>query len=329
MHYFAFDKTGAITYDDGPLMLSDKAYSYMRGHEICHIWEMGNLLCRMNKDGVIGLQEEKMLPKEFYEREANYVDSIFKFRITNLPHNIPALIEMGYTSFADALRKVSKGEENPSETKFLDAIAVYYLAETKPIWTVRNIRKDASTLVATARLEDTILSKYKDEARKGFYAYTANDGWLYGAVSEILIIKDQIWLAVSIGNTLHFFLKGDESDLEYAAKLLALEKAEKTPLLINDSADEAMKRGFYLRKGLNRRSISLTKRYRHSVLNGGQNVFHASDKEGKIKTIVSVSGYIREQPYGEGRKLRKTIWVEGFTRGQWVREGLTEITVSK
>lgn len=48
-----------------------------------------------------------------------------------------------------------------------------------------------------------------------------------------------------------------------------------------------------------------------------------------MKTIVSVSGYIREQPYGEGRKLRKTIWVEGFTRGQWVREGLSELTISK
>ncbi len=329
MHYFAFNKTGAITYDDGPLMLSDKAYSYMREHEICHIWEMGNLLCRMNKDGIIGLQEEKMLPKEFYEKEALHIDSIFKFRITNFPLRVPELINEEYASFDDVLHKVLKGTGNPSEVKFLDAIAVYYLAETKPIWTVRNIRKDASTLVATARLEDTILSKYKDEARKGFYAYTANDGWLYGAVSEILIIKEQIWLAVSIGNTLHFFLKGDESDLEYAAKLLALEKAEKTPLLINDSADEAMKRGFYLRKGLNKRSISLTKRYRHSVLNGGLNVFHASGKEGKIKTIVSVSGYIREQPYGAGRKLRKTIWVEGFTRGQWVREGLTEITVSK
>lgn len=329
MHYFAFDKTGAITYDDGPLMLSDKAYSYMRDHGICHIWEMDNLLCRMNKEGVIGLQEEKMLPKEFYEKEALCIDSIFKFRITNFPLRAPELINEEYASFEDVLRKVSKDAENPSETKFLDAIAVYYLTETKPIWTVRNIRRDAATLVATARLEDTILSKYKDEARKGFYAFSSNNGWLYGAVSELLIIKEQIWLAVSIGNTLHFFLKGDESDLEYAAKLLALEKAEKTPLLINDSADESMKRGFYLRKGLNRRSISLTKRYQHSVLNGGLNVFHASGKEGKIKTIVSVSGYIREQPYGAGRKLRKTIWVEGFTRGQWVREGLTEITVSK
>ena len=53
----------------------------------------------------------------------------------------------------------------------------------------------------------------------------------------------------------------------------------------------------------------------------------AMDKNGKTLTVVQVSGFIRNQPYGKGRAERKTIWIDGFTRGQWVNTGLSYVTV--
>lgn len=333
MHDFSFDKTGAITYDDGPLKLSDKAYDHMISHDIHYIWEMDGLLFRIDMEGCIGLKEERRLPEQFYIDSAEKTGSIFKFRIERIPVGVPSLVDGSYSSIGEALERVLEikgGHSGGSEeSSFLDAVAVYYLSKTRPIWTMRHVREEAATLIARAHLDEGLLSRYRDEVRKGFYAYADRGGKLYGAVSEILVLEDHVWLAVSVGETLHIFLRGDESDMEYASRLLALERAEKTPLMIKDSKEEAARKGFSLRKGINRRSISLTKRYRYSRLNGGENVFRSLEKEGKVKTIVSVSGYIREQPYGEGRKLRKTIWVEGFTRGQWVREGLSELTISK
>ena len=334
MHKIMFDKSGLISYDTGPIMLSERAYAYMLSHDIHYIWEMDGLLFRINTDGIIGLKDEKALPEQFYIDTAEKTGSIFKFRIENIPLVAPSLIAMDHISIDEAIGNVLKIREEYSSTNsedaiFLDALTVYYLSKTKPIWTMRHVKAEAATLIATARLDDSLLSTYRDEVKKGFYAYADKGGKLYGAVSEILIIEDHVWLAISVGDTLHFFIRGDEKDIDYASRLLALERAEKTPLKIKDSKEEAARKGFSLRKGINRRSISLTKKYRYSRLNGGENVFHTLEKEGKIKTLVSVSGYVREQPYGKGRAMRKTIWVEGFTRGQWVREGLSEITISK
>jgi len=45
------------------------------------------------------------------------------------------------------------------------------------------------------------------------------------------------------------------------------------------------------------------------------------DKEGKVQEEVNVRGYMRKVHYGEKRKESRIIWVDQFTRKQWVNEG--------
>lgn len=100
--------------------------------------------------------------------------------------------------------------------------------------------------------------------------------------------------------------------------------SDRTPLVVSNPQEEKnTRRGIRQTQGISRYRISLTKRYK------GRKLYQGGDyKEGKSLTLVSVSGYVRSQPYGPGKSLRKTIWVDGFMRGQWVKSGITYVTVT-
>ena len=101
-------------------------------------------------------------------------------------------------------------------------------------------------------------------------------------------------------------------------------KCNNSPIyLSNPSEKREKKAGFKKNSGVDVRVVSLSKRYKSLKRNTAKPL----DKEGKELTIVQVSGFIRHQPYGKGRMQYKDIWVDSFTRGQWVKTGLTYVTV--
>lgn len=109
--------------------------------------------------------------------------------------------------------------------------------------------------------------------------------------------------------------------VEFIIKYRLLEKTEKTPLTssLTDKKGNKIKEGF---KAIPRyTAISLTKEYRTKKDNF-EKATSKLEKEGKHQESISVSGYIREQAYGEKWSLRKTIWVDGFDRNQWIKDGI-------
>ena len=126
----------------------------------------------------------------------------------------------------------------------------------------------------------------------------------------------------------------------FVSSFTALMDCEKSPIEIEDAErrkkEKLLKKGLRPSGGITRYSVSLTKRYRGIIRDPYQKdvAIDRSDesrdfREGKSLSVVSVSGFIRNQAYGPGRTLRKRIWVDGFIRGQWVRNGVTFVTVNE
>lgn len=126
----------------------------------------------------------------------------------------------------------------------------------------------------------------------------------------------------------------------FVSSFTALMDCEKSPIEIEDTErrkkEKLLKKGLRPSGGITRYSVSLTKRYR-GIIRDPYQKSAAIDKgdeskdfrEGKSLSVVSVSGFIRNQAYGPGRTLRKRIWVDGFIRGQWIRNGVTFVTVNE
>ena len=123
--------------------------------------------------------------------------------------------------------------------------------------------------------------------------------------------------------------------MRFASAFLMLLECEKSPIEVVD-IDKARKeklerKGLKTKSPVSRYSVSLTKRYRSIIREpyGDTGESGRDYKEGKALSVVSVSGFIRNQAYGPGRSLRKRIWVDGFMRGQWIRNGVTYVTVEE
>ena len=127
-------------------------------------------------------------------------------------------------------------------------------------------------------------------------------------------------------------MKGKNSDkkladaVSFINKFLAIKDCDKSPIEMRDKDGRNLaKKGIQKVSGLFRYQVSLSKRYEAIK----REKHEAMDKDGKVLTTVKVSGFVRNQAYGEGRALRKKIWVDGFTRGQWVNAGITYVTLGK
>ena len=325
MHNISFDRTGNITLDDsipGATPLTDAAYDEIKRRNIQFVYEMEDDFNGLS-DGSLGLVKESDISSE-----TKIGGSFVSFRMNSLIETRPDLVERKWTSFQEVDESIHYPDFVPKMSQILDKTVIWYMSRTAPVWTINEITAEAATLIATAKLDESILSRYKEESRKGIYL-KAKKGYLLDAISEIMIIDDIVLCGCRLGANAVSCFEGSEQDVEYAAKFLALQAVENKPVVIRDTAETLKrKKGVTLTKGINTRTVSLSSRYRYKQLNSHEKVF--SDwKEGKIKTVVSVSGFIREQAYGEGRKLRKTIWVDGFERGQWIRQGLSIVTVKE
>lgn len=125
----------------------------------------------------------------------------------------------------------------------------------------------------------------------------------------------------------------------FISSFIALMDCEKSPIEIEDAErrkkEKLLNKGIRSSGGITRYSVSLTKRYKGVIRDpyqkdASKNGEASKDfREGKSLSVVSVSGFIRNQAYGPGRTLRKRIWVDSFIRGQWVRNGVTYVTVNE
>jgi len=71
--------------------------------------------------------------------------------------------------------------------------------------------------------------------------------------------------------------------------------------------------------------IYLDKKYTSS----SNNSFHeVLDKNGKVKKIVEISGFLRYQHYGVKNSLGKYIYIESFESSRWIKEGDRKIVIT-
>ena len=329
-HTISFEREGHVRIDPYPetsrIVLTDKAYEKITKENIRYIYELQEDFDIL-PDGRFGLSEENPYIDDILK------GSLFTMRIRNIPKLRPDLIERDYKDIDEILPLLDNALYGNETTRIADIVAVLFLSRTKPIWTINEITSEAATLISKARLDENLLNKYIPKVKQGLFL-KAKTGTLTTGASEILAVDELLCVGHKIGKRTVAFGLGDEEDLAFCAKFLALQESENRPVVIRDSQDKARKQGFRMTRGVNTRIISLSSRYSYRKLGRGEKIAQgesdsSSWKEGKIKTVVSVSGFIREQAYGEGRKLRKTIWVDGFERGQWVRQGLSIVTIKK
>ncbi|MCK9329749.1 MAG: hypothetical protein M0Q94_07740 [Candidatus Cloacimonetes bacterium] len=122
-----------------------------------------------------------------------------------------------------------------------------------------------------------------------------------------------------VENVEHFDSGIISEAVRYVVKYRLVSIAEKTPV----QSCPCNRNGSRLRHGTRTipayRSVSLTKRY----ISGAREADYKDlDKEGKHIARVHVPGFIRQQAYGKQWSEHRTIWVDGFERGQWIRDGV-------
>lgn len=318
-HYITFDHEGKIYIDipEATIKLTNAAYKKIKENQIEYMYELGDVFSSLTNN-LLGLTSE-FSGKDFLH------GSLFNSRVQTIPAKYPNLISSNWNSLEEIKQALPSIPDANETTRMIDAMVCFFLSRTKPIWTIYELTLDACTMIVHAKLDQALLNQYIPIVKKGMYVRTkGNKAYLYGSVSEILLVDDDCIIGSKLGAHGVAIGYGQDAEYEFCAKLLALMDAEKTPVNIID-ADiiKARQKGIVMRSGVNRRIVSLNKKYQSKTASKG-GVF---DKTGKIRTIVSVSGYIRQQAYGEGRKFRKTIWVDGFERGQWVKEGLTIVSI--
>lgn len=237
----------------------------------------------------------------------------------------------------DALHLSTGWSERTEATKINDATITMYLKQTEPLWNVYNIKAEAAILIERSRVEcaHVPLKPLLLVAKKGCT--------LFGLVNEICVIKDgEAWClnySMRIASNLAFsgaFLLDDVATdqngvyfdvLTFIRKFLALQACERSPIVTQTQVERRLsERGIRAISRVTHTQVSLSKRYRSVMSKHGKK---ALDRDGKELAVVEVSGFVREQVYGPGRSQRKTIWVDGFTRGQWVRRGVRIVTVKE
>lgn len=322
--FFRVYTDGTLEFDtQNGYEITDKAYAWCRSHNITNLYEMADLC--MVRYGVIGMRDE-IAP---YIKTLNLTqpEDIFGYRIKALAKK-PVVVDASWASIEEATSNLDKlyGKTMDTDTRHLDAVASLYVQSRKPIWHMYSVRSEASAMIRNAKISDEDLDKYAEEARKGIYI-KAESGVLYGTVTELLAIGNSLYLGTSIGGLRMYACKDscEDDGFYFPAAMLALMECENRPIEMREpDAEKLAKSGGRITGGIVRRQISLSKRY-YSMKRapGGK----ALDREGKVLTVVNVSGFVRNQPYGKGRTQYKRIWIDGFQRGQWVNSGLSYVTV--
>lgn len=200
-----------------------------------------------------------------------------------------------------------------------------YMLEKASKWSVESILPSAATLIMNARIET-------DEQEPASCFLMGKDYKpLYDNIYSIVYSKpneSMFMTKVICPNLTSAWIvpKGNQDYIkafDFISKYQAIKTLEKSP--IERKASNRQNIGKQL-SGISHETISLTQRYKDLRCNKEHT---ALDKEGKELALVHVSGFVRNQPYGPGRTLYKRIWIDGFTRGQWVRKGVTYITVDE
>ena len=263
-------------------------------------------------------------------------------------------------TFQDRLRNFQKYRSEVDPEKLADNgdIMVWkWMVSSEPVWRVHSFTPESAALITNARLEtadcperESLFFVSSDPVRPLFlnvmeFMFTpGNDGepdtYAYSLMvtpsSTVRMILSFSVLDGQIYNGERYGL--DESSPDYRLYIeterfmnnyAALKQCSNSPVTEKD-ADEAKKarlarKGIKVTGGITRYNVSLSGRYRSMNRNSDP---VRDGREGKTLCMVSVSGYIRNQPYGPGRRERRLIWVDGFVRGQWVRSGVTYVTVS-
>ena len=339
--YIAFDIFGNILFfaDEYPkeenlsfyvLKASPLAYKYISDHNLSNIADTDAL--STVSDGVLVLNDEagiddyKSMVLHRVQAASPIMDSLLdKFgRDAMVIHESFSSIK-GDNSFENAELEA-------------DAFVLCWMAECNPVWEIKEFTPDAATLVNMSKID------IDEDINIPAMYLRAKNRYLYGNINEILVFhaQDATMALINhrIGNFNLFYCgpliqkssnnalvdKDFEDALIFIKKFLAIKQCEKSPIEVIDNEEKKLKaKGIKRKSGIYRKQISLSKRYKAIK----RERHEAMDKDGKVLTTINVSGYVRNQPYGEGNSLRKKIWIDGFTRGQWVRSGVTYVTIKE
>lgn len=314
--------------------ISDKAASYLMENRIEFLYETEAIsYC---PPGILRHKSEMRDVKGYVAP-----DSIMNFRIDIFSKNwekLKLLVKPNDKNLLQLSESIAS-LSNSSDAARNDAVVMSWMLQNEPCWKVVSLSSDVAALIANARVEGDM-----DAADIPSICLCASDGYLFSNVKEILAFKDgdDIIIAISYSivkglnmyqhASLAVILKGRNSAKNlvdavlFINKFLAVKECDKSPIDIFDRESKKLaKKGIKKVSGIFRYQVSLSKRYEAIK----RERHEAMDKDGKVLTTVKVSGFVRNQAYGEGRSLRKRIWVDGFTRGQWVNAGVTYVTLGK
>ncbi|MCQ2367414.1 MAG: hypothetical protein MJ109_00165 [Kiritimatiellae bacterium] len=149
--------------------------------------------------------------------------------------------------------------------------------------------------------------------------------------------KEMVSIDVTSSNTAQFLLEegyvkelDDVNDkmyksMDFVLKFVLMMQADKQILDIHrtykefkDKKKERESRGL-----VSHQTVALTQRYRiHMDRCRTDSQVVVLDKEGKILKTTMVTGFIRQQHYGPGNTLVKTIFIEPHETHVWINEGL-------
>lgn len=315
--------------------LSEDAYWYLESSNIRNTSDTDML--RFYHPGILRLKTEKVV-----ERDEDIIpDTIVDFRINYISRGWDRiarefftigvdLAAMSYSEIRFVLTNLLKRSEESSSG---DAAVMAWMNQTRPRHEIISLASDACTLISNARVEDMETDDLP------LICLKAEDGYLYDNVIELLSFYDGSNLSILVARKVAPKLlineigtvddERVEKEIQFIRKYLAVKNCEKSPVEVLENLTQKERklaaRGIKKTGGVFRYSVSLSKRYASIK----RERHEAMDKDGKVLTTVKVSGFVRNQAYGEGRSLRKRIWVDGFTRGQWVRTGVTYVTIKE
>lgn len=209
---------------------------------------------------------------------------------------------------------------------------------------VLTVFPEASVLISKAKVSDSDSRSGDMLQRLQPVYFKAKNGFLFSCVKELFftgeeiivsfeMVKGMMNMFVSPANVPEMFLKIHNTferelitnSLNFVKNYFLIKNCEKSPIFIQTPKEKKSHSGLRQTGGLFPKTVYLSKEYRYRKIEKTKGL--PLDKDGKVLTVVSVSGFIKSQPYGKENALRKTIWVDGFNRSQWVRSGLNYISL--
>ena len=325
--------------------VTEKAYNYILKENIEFLYETDNLDVLPPPDRRIGTADE--FPKE-HRNDFREGEHFIERRIREFA---PRWNEEYADTPLDSMQALFEGPYpqgwKESSVWQADVTAVAWMKNTYPKWKIYSLAEDAAAMIAASRLDEDI------ELRPIYIV--ASSGHLFGVVDEILVYRDRTMWSIYIGLAftprLRLGLQGgleskaDEEiktikaqALRFVRTFIAAMYASNSPVEITDHQKQQKKKKIHDLKEssvspnpenplITYSTVYLSKRFRSIRSRKGPS--DNLSKENLQKVLVPVSGFFRNQAYGPEHSLRKLIFVDGFRRGQWVKTGITYVTVRK